>query len=230
MSLVWDEVASLRPEQSMGPNVTAVVREHAQRLRGKGQIRAPTEDAGQQGEAVERGADLLADGANGSEQRQAVEWEAVAQALDQTSTRKRKRMVVEEDDMPELDDEGLVVEGVDIEKMERDQRQKQREKVMKRFCDILLEDEDDADNAIVKRSGGNSSTERGSGKRGQGDGEERRGLGLTNTQEAASGSPAHAPYDQDARDSREGAIEGGEGDAHLRGTYKEGGPSLADID
>ena len=219
----------------MGPNGTAVVREHAQRLRREGKMGAATEDAGHQAGADERGAGLAADVADGSERRQAAEWEAVAQALDETSTRKRKRMVEEEDDMPELDDdEGLVVEGVDIEKMERDQRQKQREKVMKRFCDILLEDEDDADNASVKRSGGNSSAERGGGDRGEGEGEagidERRGLELSNTQKEASDSPAHAPCNKGAKISRVGAIEGSEGDAHLRGTYKEGGPSLADID
>jgi hypothetical protein len=124
-----------------GPGATAVVRENRRAL-GEIAVVAKRELTD------EAGTESSAGGGRGDDghQRQAAEWEAVAQVLDETSSRKRRRMIEEEDDMPELDeDDGFGVEELDVEKLDKERRERQQEKVVKRFCDALFDDDDDDD-------------------------------------------------------------------------------------
>jgi len=92
----------------------------------------------------------------GNEAGQVVaEWEAMAHSLDDRSTGKRRRMIEEEDDMPELNSDQpleLYEDGVNQAADEEERRKRRRERDMRKFTDLLIADSDDSGNGEVEGS------------------------------------------------------------------------------
>jgi len=92
----------------------------------------------------------------GNEAGQLVaEWEAMAHSLDDRSTGKRRRMIEEEDDMPELNSDQpleLYEDGVIQAADEEERRKRRRERDVRKFTDLLTADSDDSGNGEVEGS------------------------------------------------------------------------------